>query len=184
MRAIVLVAGLLLSASALAAPAARNDIGGIMQTLGMGNIADSVVTPMVAQLPGMEGQSAAGQQCAAKQVSTLMREQFQQDIVDALGDDGAALVAEWKQFLATPAGGDMARTFRASAEAATSGKEPADPGLAEATQAKIADFMGKPAFQRFMQGFDGSEPPEDFSQRIVDALQRECKIALDPEQIS
>ena len=184
MRAIALIAGLLLSTSAVAAPAERKDVGEIMQALGMSNLAGSAVGPLLAQLPGMQDQDAAGMACASTQVSRLMGEQFQQGIADAFGDDGAQLVAEWKQFLATPAGTDMARTFRATAAAAAAGKEPADPGVDEATKRKIADFMGKPAFQRFMQAFNDNEPPADFSQRIVDVLQRECKIALDPEQIS
>ena len=184
MRAIMLFAGLLLATSAVAAPAERKDVGEVMKALSMGNLADNAVAPLVEQLPGMQEQSAAGKACAAGQVSRLMGEQFQQDIAEALGDDGAQLMGEWKRFLATPAGADMVRTFQATAAAAASGEEPVEPAMDDASKRKITEFMGKPAFQRFMQGFDGSQPPADFSQRIIDALQSKCGIALDPEQVS
>ncbi|MCD9087222.1 hypothetical protein [Stenotrophomonas sp. SY1] len=185
MRGIALTLGLLLAAGANAAPASRADVGRIMQELGMGRLGQDAATTLVGNVPQLQGLDAKAQACAATQASALMDTQFQQIVVDKLGADGQTLIDEWKAFLATPAGGDMARTFQASA-AEMSGDDSAagfEPG--EASKEKIAAFMGTPAFEQFIGGFgDDSQLPEDIGQQLAEVLQRECQVALDPEQIS
>lgn len=185
MRAIVLLAGLLLTGGASAASADRADIGQIMQQLGMGRLGADSAASLIENFPALQTQDAAGKACATQQVSTMLDVQVQQGIVDSMGTDGKTLVKEWKKFLATDSGSDMARTFQATAAAIASGDEGFDAGLDEDRKAEISRFMATPAFQRFIDGFGSeSQLPADIGQRLVDVLQRECRIALDPEQIS
>ncbi len=185
MRSIALLAGLLLAAGVSAAPADRADVGMIMQQLGMGSLGADSAAGLVGNFPALQALDAASQACATQQVSTLLDVQFQQTVVNNMGADGSQLIGQWKAFLATDSGRDMARTFQATAAAIASGDGEIDTGLDEEKKAEISRFMASPAFQRFIDGF-GSENqlPADIGQQLVDVLQRECAIALDPEQIS
>ncbi|MGH8055421.1 MAG: hypothetical protein ACREP4_16040 [Stenotrophomonas sp.] len=185
MRGIALLAGLLLAGAASAAPADRADVGQIMQQLGMGALGTDSAAGLIANFPALQTQDVAGKACATKQVSALLDVQFQQGVVDSMGTEGSQLIKEWKQFLATESGSDMARTFQVTAVAIASGDAEFDAGLDEDRKAEISRFMATPAFLRFIDGF-GSENqlPEDIGQQLVDVLQRECNIALNPEQIS
>ncbi len=186
MRAFVLIAGLLLAGGAAAAPASPADVGRIMQTLGMNGLGEQAGSTLVGNVPQLKALDAKGQACAAGQASALMDRQFQQIVVNDLGADGQVLIGQWNTFLASPAGQDMARTFRASAAAALNdGAGADDVVLSDASKAQIATFMGTPAFTKFIGVFGGeSKLPEDIGQQLADVLKRECQIALDLEQIS
>lgn len=185
MRVIALTVGLLLAGGASAAPASHADVGRIMQVLGMSGLGKNAARSLVGNVPQLQALDAAGRACAAEQTTVMMDRQFQQIVVDSLGADGQALIKEWKVFLATPAGVEMARTFQATAAAMGGDSAAMGNAPSEASKREIAAFMGSPAFERFIGGFgDDSKLPEGIGQQLVDVLERECHIALDPEQIS
>ncbi|GAB3048876.1 hypothetical protein [Stenotrophomonas tumulicola] len=184
MRIPALLAGLLLAGVASAQPASPSEIAVVMQQLGMDRLGKDSAALLVSVAPGLQALDAAGRDCAASQVGQLLDQHFQQQIAGSMGDEGAGLMGEWKQFMATPAGVDMGRTFQASAQK-QAGIATEAPQVGEASKLEIGRFMGTPAFQRFIAGIsaDGAMP-EDLGERMAGALQRECHIDFDPGQIS
>ncbi len=184
MRVPALLAGLLLAGAASAQPAAPAEVAVIMHQLGMEGLGRNSADVLFSVSPTLQALDDSGRECAATQIGKLLDAHFQQQIAGSLGDDGAALVAEFTQFLATPAGKDMGRTFQASA-AAQQGANAEAPQVSEANKVEIARFMGTPAFQRFIEGIsaDGGMP-ENIGEAMSGALKRECRIDFDPEQMS
>lgn len=184
MRITALLIGLALAGGAAAQPAQPSDVAVIMQQLGMHGLGRSSAEVLFGIAPSLQALDQNGRDCAATQIGKLLDAHFQQQIAGNMGDDGSTLVADWKQFMATPAGSDMARTFQASA-AAQQGAASEGPQVSEANKVEIARFMATPAFQRFIDGLgaDGGMP-EDIGEKMSGALKRECRIDFDAEQIS
>ena len=184
MRVSALLAGLLLAGTASAQPATPAEVAVIMHQLGMQGLGKNSAEVLFSVSPTLKALDQGGRDCASTQIGKLLDAHFQQQIAGNLGDDGALLVGEWKQFMATPAGVDMGRTFQASA-AAQQGMASEGPEVSEANKVEIARFMGTPAFQRFIDGLgaDGGMP-ENIGETMSAALKRECRIDFDPEQIS
>lgn len=187
MRACVLLVGLLLAGNAAAAPASNEDVGQVMGVLGMSGLGSATGLMLLDQSPAFAKLDAQQKSCAGTAMGQLLDAQFRRQAVQQLGDDGAAVMAEWKTFLATPAGADMGRTFQAIALAQTGQGDAAAAkgGMDAAHRDEIARFMGSPAFQRFIGAVaaDGGLP-DDVAGQMAGTLQQQCGIALDAEQNS
>lgn len=186
MRTIALCVGLVLAAGVSAAPTTPAEVGKVMRVLGMEGLGEQGASTLVGMVPSLAALDEAGRQCATRQVGVMMDAQMQQQIAAGLGEDGAALMQEWTGFLATPAGQDMGRTFRATSPVAGAGAAGGEaPQVSDAHKTEIAAFMGTPAFQRFIGGISAEDGmPEDIGVRLATVLQRECSIAFDPNEIS
>ena len=57
--------------------------------------------------------------------------------------------------------------------------------LSEAERAEVAAFLASPAYTRFIATLDiESELPDDIGVQLAKGLQDQCRIALNPDDIS
>jgi|GEM_PF-314960 len=186
MRAVALVAGLLMATPlvAAAAPVSGSDLMPVMRHLGMDGIGHATSESLIGFTPGLKALDGDQRACAAGELATLLDAHMSTQIAGTFGEEGSDLLAEWTRFMPTPAGVDMGRTFRASAQV-QAGIATATPQVSAAHKEAIAAFMQGEAFQRFIGGLSAESPvPEDIGERMAEALKSGCQIDFDPGQMS
>lgn len=177
---VVLVAG-----GAQAQPAAPADVDAVLDRIGVGRgtlpHGDSAVLALQALLPGFDGFSADQRGCAEAQLAPLLEGQVRSNIISHLGDDGAADVAQWQQFLATPAGHELSLWLQAFQAGDARSAVSDDPAL----QAQAEAFVSSAPFLRFLQGPRAAGLlTEAFAVQLAEQVQRHCLSSTRIEKIS
>lgn len=172
-----------IAGAAHAAPAADAQVHEVMDTLGMGTLGMDMAKLMIDNMPALARLPETDRQCAQAPMKRLLDAQFRSTVVAGLGNDGDQVVAEWLRFLATPAGKGLSSAF-AGASASTLATK-ADAALGEKDRAELEAFMASPAYSRFIATFDANaELPDDIGVQIAKGLKDQCRIALNPDDIS
>ena len=168
---------------AQAAPAADADVAAVVKTLGLGTLGATLSSLVIDTTPALKALPEADQQCAQVPVRDLLDAQFRGSIITGLGSDGDAVIAEWTRFLATPAGKALAGGFANSTPENTEAKAAA--GLAGPDRAQLAAFIGSPAYRRLVASFEsGPAMPDNLGAQLAKPLQDQCRIVLNPDDIS
>lgn len=184
MRSPALLLSLLcLTGVAQAAPATDAQVEAVMQKLSMGTLGTDMAKLMIDNVPALKSLPETDRQCAHAPIQNLLDAQFRHSVITGLGNDGDQVIAEWSRFLATPAGKGLSSAFAAAGPETMAAKANAD--LNEKERADAAAFLASPAYTRFIATFDTeSELPDDIGVQLAKGLQDQCRIALNPDDIS
>ncbi|WP_411850875.1 hypothetical protein ACLB90_18800 [Stenotrophomonas sp. LGBM10] len=169
--------------AAHAAPATEAQVGHVVRALHLDAVGASLTDVMIDNVPALKALAPSDRECAKGPVRDHLDAEFRRQLVLGLGEDGAAIMAEWEAFLPTPAGRGVIDAF-ANATPDTLASHAAanlDPAGRQALDA----FLAGPAFERFLSAFDADTPtPKDLGVRLARNLQDQCRIALSPDDIS
>ena len=187
MRIAALLAGMLLAGGVQAQPASPADVDEVLQKIGVGHgtlpHGDSAAIALPALLPTFDALDADQRECAVSQLSSLLEQRVRANIIDQLGNDGSAYLAQWTAFLATAAGQEMARRLQALQSGIESAPQPGmdAPGL----HAEVAAFMQTPAYMALLQApRAGGLLTDAFVRQLADQVQRDCPARTSIEKIS
>lgn len=182
-RRVLLLPLLLATGVAQAAPATDAEVAAVMQKLSMGSLGKDMAKLMVDNVPALKGLPEADRQCAHAPIQTLLDKQFRDSVITGLGDDGNQVIAAWSRFLGTRAGQGLSSAFAGASPDTVAAKANVD--LDENERAEVAAFLDSPAYTRFIATFDTeSELPDDIGVQLAKGLQDQCRIALNPDDIS
>lgn len=166
-----------------AAPAPDDAVGRVLAALGVGSLGASLASLVIDTTPALKALAPADQACAKGPVRDVLDAGFRRSIIQDLGGDGDAVIAEWARFLPTPAGMALSRTFADSTPDNTEARAAA--GLSDADRAKLAAFIDGAAYRRMVASFkSASGPPDDLGAQLFRPLRDQCRIVLEPGQIS
>ena len=172
-----------LTGVAQAAPASDTQVQAVMQKLSMGTLGTDMAKLMIDNVPALKALPETDRQCAHAPIQNLLDAQFRHSVITGLGNDGDQVIAEWSRFLGTPGGKSLSSAF-AGANPATMA-EKANVNLSEKDRAEVTAFLASPAYTRFIATLDiESELPDDIGVQLAKGLQDQCRIALNPDDIS
>lgn len=184
MRSPALLLSLLcFTGAAQAAPASDTQVQAVVQALGLGTLGTDMAKLMVDNVPALNALPETDRQCAYAPIKGLLDAQFRRSVISGLGNDGDQVIAEWSRFLGTPGGKSLSSAFAGANPSTIATKANAE--LSEKERAEVAAFLTSPAYTRFIATLDiESELPDDIGVQLAKGLQDQCRIALNPDDIS
>ncbi|AWH21346.1 MULTISPECIES: hypothetical protein [Stenotrophomonas] len=180
MRNAALLPLLCVAGIASAAPATDAAVADVLRTLGKESMWVSAVEAMVAEVPSLNGLPQSDRQCAHSAMQAVVLGNARQSVINHLGDDGDSVVAEWARFLETPSGKGYLALEGVLTETDV---EPVDVN-SETYQTDFEAFMASAAYRRLLASFGRMAMPGDLPEQLARGLQDQCRIALNPEEIS
>ncbi|MGE6335192.1 hypothetical protein [Stenotrophomonas sp. NPDC077659] len=152
----------------------------VMRTLDKESMVISAVEMMVAEVPSLNGLPESDRLCARSSMRAIVLGNIRQSVITDLGDDGDSVVAEWARFLETPSGKGYLAYEGVMTEADV---DPVDVN-SEPYQTVFKAFAATAAYRRLLVSFCRAVMPGDLPEQLAKGLQDQCRIALNPEEIS
>lgn len=180
MRNLALLPLLCVAGLASAAPASEAALADVMRTLHKDTMGASSAEMMVAEVPSLKVLPEGDRQCARSALHAVLIGQARQSVINDLGDDGDTVIAEWVRFLDTPSG----KGYLALEGVVSAAEAEAIDVQSEQYQSVFAAFLASPAHKRLTASFSRLAMPGDLPEQLAKGLQDQCRIALNPKEIS
>lgn len=180
MRNVALLPLLCVAGIASAAPASDAALADVLRTLHKESMGISAVETMVDEVPSLNVLPDSDRQCARSTIHAVVLGHVRQSVINDLGDDGDSVVAEWARFLETPSG----KGYLVLEGAITGAEAESIDVHSEQYKTVFEAFLAGAAHKRLNASFGRLALPGDLPEQLARELQDQCRIALNPKEIS